>query len=87
MDNGYHNTYQEDSSRNRSDNYLMTDWVHTIVPSSEHSANSSTSSVKSKTGGLASLEAKQRAAPADTVKVKKTKALNTHSRPKSETTL
>jgi len=65
----------------------MTDWVHTIVPSSEHSANSSTSSIKSKTGGLASLEARQRTASADSVKVKKTRALNTHSSTKSETTL
>ena len=74
--------------RNRS-NHLLTDWVHTIVPSSEHSANSSTSSIKSKQGGIASLESRQRTASADSGRPKKSKAVKKHSQSNSqvETTL
>lgn len=67
MANGYINTYQEEPIRNRS-NHLLTDWVHPIAPSSEHSVQSSNSSIKSRPGGL-SLEAgtSQRTVSTDSV--------------------
>jgi hypothetical protein len=81
MASGFSNGYQEEPIRNRS-NHLLTDWVHTIIPSSEHSAHSSTSSVKSKQGGLASLEVRQRAASADSGgKAKKAKKLEHQTEP------
>jgi hypothetical protein len=78
MANGYLNTYQEEPLRNRS-NHLLTDWVHPIAPSSEHSVQSSTSSIKSRPGGL-SLEARQRTVSTDSVpKARKGKAVETQA--------